>query len=65
MGGMGFIESNQCRVMYNNTRISLNMLDATRQLSMVRNNIKIATTRTLRDQLLLEDLKIEAGKPPT
>ena len=30
MGGMGFIESNQSVLMYNNTMISFNMLEASR-----------------------------------
>jgi nucleoside-diphosphate-sugar epimerase/ADP-ribose pyrophosphatase YjhB (NUDIX family) len=30
MGGMGFIQSNHCRIGYNNTMISLNMLEAAR-----------------------------------
>jgi GDP-D-mannose 3',5'-epimerase len=36
MGGMGFIESNQSVLLYNNTMISFNMLEAARQNKAVR-----------------------------
>ena len=36
MGGMGFIESNQSVLMYNNTMISFNMLEASRMNSVQR-----------------------------
>lgn len=31
MGGMGFIQSNHSRILYNNTMISFNMVEAARQ----------------------------------
>lgn len=36
MGGMGFIVSNQSVLLYNNTMISFNMLEASRQNSAKR-----------------------------
>jgi len=36
MGGMGFIESNQSVLLYNNTMISFNMLEAARQNKVIR-----------------------------
>ena len=36
MGGMGFIQSNHSVIMYNNTMISFNMLEAARVLSIKR-----------------------------
>lgn len=35
MGGMGFIQSNHSRIMYNNTMISYNMIEAARQVGTV------------------------------
>merc|ERR1711927_19656 len=35
MGGMGFIQSNHSVIMYNNTMISFNMLEAARRLQHV------------------------------
>ncbi len=36
MGGMGFIQSNHSVIMYNNTMISFNMLEAARVLDVKR-----------------------------
>ena len=36
MGGMGFIQSNHSVIMYNNTMISFNMLEAARQTGIQR-----------------------------
>jgi GDP-D-mannose 3',5'-epimerase len=36
MGGMGFIQSNHSRIMYNNTMISFNMIEAARQAGVKR-----------------------------
>jgi len=36
MGGMGFIQSNHSRIMYNNTMISMNMLEAARRCGVKR-----------------------------
>jgi hypothetical protein len=36
MGGMGFIQSNHSVIMYNNTMISFNMIEAARQTSVQR-----------------------------
>lgn len=38
MGGMGFIQSNHSVIMYNNTMISFNMLEAARVLEIKRYN---------------------------
>ena len=53
MGGMGFIESNQSVIIYNNTMISFNMLEASRQ-----NNVKkyfYASTACVYPEFLQED----------
>ena len=36
MGGMGFIQSNHGAILYNNTMISFNMLEAARQNNVQR-----------------------------
>merc|ERR1712054_480535 len=36
MGGMGFIESNQAVLMYNNTMISFNVMEAARKCGITR-----------------------------
>jgi GDP-D-mannose 3', 5'-epimerase len=36
MGGMGFIQSNHSVIMYNNTMISFNMIEAARQTNIKR-----------------------------
>ena len=36
MGGMGFIQSNHSVIMYNNTMISFNMVEAARQTNVKR-----------------------------
>jgi nucleoside-diphosphate-sugar epimerase len=36
MGGMGFIQSNHSVILYNNTMISYNMLEAARQCGVTR-----------------------------
>ena len=36
MGGMGFIQSNHSVIMYNNTMVSLNVLEAARQCKVQR-----------------------------
>lgn len=36
MGGMGFIQSNHSVIMYNNTMVSFNMLEAARQVGVKR-----------------------------
>ena len=36
MGGMGFIQSNHSVIMYNNTMISFNMIEAARQVGVKR-----------------------------
>lgn len=35
-GGMGFIQSNHSRILYNNTMISFNMVEAARQCNVKR-----------------------------
>ncbi|CAM9695829.1 unnamed protein product [Phaeothamnion confervicola] len=57
MGGMGFIESNQSVLMYNNTMISFNMLEAARHASASR--YFYASTACVYN----EDLQLDPSNP--
>ena len=49
MGGMGFIQSNHSVIMYNNTMISFNMLEAARVLDIKRYDTGCFTSTLVKD----------------
>lgn len=49
MGGMGFIQSNHSVIMYNNTMISFNMLEAARVLDIKRYDTGCCSSTFVKD----------------
>ena len=53
MGGMGFIESNQSVLLFNNTMLSFNMLEVGRCASLLRTRTPTRENRSKKITLLL------------
>jgi len=60
MGGMGFIQSNHASIMYNNTMISYNMLEATRQAGTIK-RFFYASSACVYPEFAQNDTDLSAG----
>jgi GDP-D-mannose 3',5'-epimerase len=62
MGGMGFIQSNHSVIMYNNTMISFNMLEAARINGVSRYNKRILHITIPGEVFLVHEIHLHIGR---